>query len=83
MIFNFDKILKLTPQGKNQYYFIKLHASRDNIFFYEPCKDYSKALNDTLFALLELIEDLKQINDRDNYKKVQNFYYRLLKLLDD
>ncbi|NCD04700.1 MAG: ATP-dependent RNA helicase [Spirochaetia bacterium] len=83
LISNFDKILKLTPQGKNQYYFIKLHASRDNIFFYEPCKDYSKALNDTLFALLELIEDLKQVNDRDNYRKVQNFYYRLLKLLDD
>jgi len=83
IIDNFDKILKLTPHGKNQYYFIKFHASKNGAFFYEPARDYTKALNDSLFSLLELIEDLKNINDRENYKKVQNFYYKLLQLLDE
>lgn len=83
IIINFDKILKLTPHGKNQYYFIKLHASKNQIFYYEPARDYSKALNDSLFSLLELMEDLKQLNEKEKYKKVQNYYYRLLKLLDE
>jgi HrpA-like RNA helicase len=83
LINNFDKILKLTPQGKNDYYFIKLHASKNSTYFYEPCKDYSKALNDSLFALLELMEDLKQLEERDQYSKVQKYYYKLLRLLDE
>ncbi len=83
LINDFNKILKLTPSGKNQYFFIKLHASKNGVFFFEPAKDYGKALNDTLFSLLELMEDLKKINDKDNFRKVQNYYYKLLKLLDE
>ncbi len=83
LIVNFDKILKLTPQGKNQYYFIKLHASKNHVYFYEPCKDYSKALNDSLFGLLELMEDLKDFKDFDNFKVVQQYYYKLLRILEE
>ncbi len=80
---NFDKILKLTPHGSNQYYFIKFHASRNGVFFFEPTRDYSKAINDTLYSLLELIEALKNVNDKINYDKVQKFYYKTLRLLEE
>lgn len=83
LIANFNKLLKLTPQGKNQYYFIKLHAAKNNVYFFEPCKDYSKALNDSLFALLELMEDLKHLNERESFATVQRYYYKMLKLLDE
>ncbi|MGD1822621.1 MAG: helicase-related protein [Pleomorphochaeta sp.] len=83
IISNFNKILKLTPHGNNQYYFIKLHASKNGVFYFEPARDYSKALNDSLFSLLELIEDLKQVNDRNNFNIVNKFYYKLLRLLDE
>lgn len=83
IVTHLDKLLKLTPQGKTQYYFIKLHASRNNTYFFEPIKDYSKALNDSLYALSQLLEDLKHMGERTHYKTVQKHYYNLFRLLDE
>lgn len=82
LIDNLDNILKLTPYKNDTYFFIKLNYSSNGNYGFSANKDYFRALDDSLYSLWQLVEDLESHNMKKEAKRARQAYSRLLKIID-
>ncbi len=75
-------ISKITPYRNDSYYFIKLDITKNDDYTFSATKDYFKALDDSLYALWQLIADLEEANMSEELKRTKAIYNSLLKIID-
>jgi RNA helicase HrpA len=77
-------IAKITPYQKDSYYFIKLNFNKDSSYSFSACRDFFKALDDSLYALWQLIADMETMDFySEETKRAKAIYNKLLKIIDD
>lgn len=77
-------IAKITPYKNDSYYFIKLNYNKDNSYSFSSCRDYFKALDDSLYSLWQLIADMETMDFySEEMKRAKAIYNKLLKIIDD
>jgi RNA helicase HrpA len=77
-------IAKITPYQKDSYYFVTLNFNKDESYSFSACKDYFTALDDSLYALWQLIADMETMDFyAEETKRAKAIYNKLLKIIDD
>ncbi|MFA6865120.1 MAG: ATP-dependent RNA helicase [Sphaerochaetaceae bacterium] len=83
LVDNLRYISKITPYRNDSYYFVKLNINRDGSYSFSADRDYFKALDDSLYALWQLIDDMESMDFyKEETKRAKAIYDKLLKIID-
>ncbi len=60
-----------------------MNYSNNGTYGFSACKDYFRALDDSLYSLWQLIEDLQSQKLDEEVKRARAIYHKLLKIIED